>query len=58
MDYDHLLVKSKGETIRDAWINAFDRMIEYYDEHIPAEKVDGGYIITIELHKPRKEETK
>ena len=56
MEHDHILVKSKGKTIRDAWINAFDSMIEYYDESVPAEKVEDGYIITIELHKPTREE--
>ena len=58
MESDTILVMSKGKTIRDAWINAFDRMLEYCDEHIPAEKIDGGYIIKFELHKPTKEETK
>ena len=54
MDNEYIRVKSKGTTIREAWINAFDLLLKYYDEHIPADRVEDGYIITIELNKPKK----
>ena len=50
----YCLIKSQGKTIREAWINAFDCRLEFYDDVVPAEKTEDGYMITLELHKPNK----
>lgn len=47
------IITSRGKTIREAWINAYDEMLEYNDDVVPAEKVGDEYIIRLELHKPK-----
>ena len=56
-DSERMLVKSKGSTIKEAWINAFD-LLQYRDEYIPADKVKDEYIIAIELNKPSRKANK
>ena len=47
------IITSKGKTIREAWIKAYDEMLKYYDDVVPAEKVGDEYVIRLELHKPK-----
>lgn len=47
------IVTSKGKTIREAWIKAYDELLKYCDDVVPAEKVGDEYIIRLELHKPK-----
>lgn len=52
METDYRIITSRGKTIREAWIAAYDNLLKYYSDVIPAEKVGDEYIIRVELHKP------
>lgn len=56
METEYRIITSRGETIREAWIRAYDMMLAYYDDVVPAEKVGDEYIIRLELHKPKPAE--
>lgn len=49
------IVTSRGKTIREAWIRAYDGLLKFCDDVILAKKNGEEYIIRFELHTPKEQ---